>query len=132
VNKLLSLMLVVACLSRGWGATRSSVTQYGITWTFDKAYEAGQFVTGDWWVVGPVQVVGIAPAPGPAPAEAAVEIRRDQWGNTSLSNDNRMRNGSPRRDAARRAPGRVIPRRSVSHLTSRVTTRAGGRAMRRG
>ena len=34
-------------------AEASSVTQYGITWTFDKAYPVGQFVTGDWWVGRP-------------------------------------------------------------------------------
>ena len=31
------------------GAT--SVSQYGITWTFDKDYQVGQFVTGDYYVV---------------------------------------------------------------------------------
>jgi hypothetical protein len=73
---------------------RQEVSQYGITWRFDRAVRSGQFVNGDWWVVGPVSVVGITPAPGPAPDDASVDIRRDQWGNTSLSNDNRMRNGS--------------------------------------
>ena len=29
----------------------SSITQYGITWTFDKEYESGQFASGDYWVV---------------------------------------------------------------------------------
>ncbi len=37
----------------------SSITQYGITWTFDKEYPSGQFCTGDYWVVGPVTVIGI-------------------------------------------------------------------------
>jgi len=41
----------------------SSITQYGITWTFDKSYSCGQFVLGDWWVVGPVKVTGISPNP---------------------------------------------------------------------
>jgi hypothetical protein len=41
----------------------SSISQYGVTWTFDKAYEAGQFVTGDWWVVGPVTITSVSPAP---------------------------------------------------------------------
>jgi len=41
----------------------SSISQYGVTWTFDKAYESGQFVTGDHWVVGPVTVVSVAPTP---------------------------------------------------------------------
>jgi len=40
-----------------------SVSQYGITWTFDKQYQVGQFVTGDWWVIGPVAVTAIAPQP---------------------------------------------------------------------
>lgn len=42
---------------------QSSVSQYGITWTFDAPHEVGQFVTGDWWVVGPVTIVAIDPAP---------------------------------------------------------------------
>ena len=37
----------------------TSVSQYGITWTLDKDYPTGQFCTGDYWVVGPVKVVGI-------------------------------------------------------------------------
>lgn len=40
-----------------------SVEQYGITWTFDAEVEAGQFITGDWWVVGPVTVVSVTPEP---------------------------------------------------------------------
>lgn len=42
---------------------RSSIAQYGITWTFDRAYETGQFVNGDWWVVGPVTIVSVSPGP---------------------------------------------------------------------
>ncbi|NLF31432.1 MAG: hypothetical protein GX591_11180 [Planctomycetes bacterium] len=38
----------------------TSVTQYGITWTFDRDCVVGQFVTGDWWVVGPVTIIGIS------------------------------------------------------------------------
>lgn len=43
-------------------AMASSLTQYGITWTFDKAYPVGQFVSGDYWVLGPVTLIGITPA----------------------------------------------------------------------
>mgnify|MGYP007026480435 CR=1 FL=1 len=46
-----------------FAAPVSSITQYGVTWTFDKAYESGQFVSGDYWVVGPVNVVSVSPAP---------------------------------------------------------------------
>jgi MYXO-CTERM domain-containing protein len=41
----------------------SSITQYGVTWTFDKEYESGQFATGDYWVVGPVTIESVTPAP---------------------------------------------------------------------
>ena len=73
---------------------RNSISQYGITWTFDRPVASGQFITGDWWVVGPVTVTGVTPAPGPAPADAAVTIRINHWGDTTLRNDNRLRNGS--------------------------------------
>ena len=33
--------------------SESSIQQYGITWTFDKEYQCGQFVNGDYWVVDP-------------------------------------------------------------------------------
>ncbi len=42
---------------------KDRVSQYGITWTFDKPVRAGQFVNGDWYVVGPAEVVAIDPAP---------------------------------------------------------------------
>jgi hypothetical protein len=29
------------------------VSQYGITWTFDRPCIVGRFVSGDWWVTGP-------------------------------------------------------------------------------
>ena len=42
----------------------TSVSQYGITWTFDKNYTVGQFINGDYWVLDPgdgVKVVDISP-----------------------------------------------------------------------
>src|SRR5512146_1572656 len=42
---------------------KESVSQYGITWTFDKPAPVGQFVNGDWYVVGPVTVTAIDPKP---------------------------------------------------------------------
>lgn len=38
----------------------SSISQYGITWFFDKCYRVGQFVNGDYWVLGPVTVDSIS------------------------------------------------------------------------
>ena len=49
--------------SPGPVTTVSSLTKDGITWTFDKPVPAGQFVTGDYFVVGPVTVASISPAP---------------------------------------------------------------------
>lgn len=34
-----------------FSSAATSVTQHGITWTFDKDYPTGQFVTGDYYVV---------------------------------------------------------------------------------
>jgi hypothetical protein len=40
-----------------------SVSQYGITWTFEQPARAGRFVNGDWYVVGPATVKAIDPKP---------------------------------------------------------------------
>jgi len=39
----------------------SSLTQFGITWFFDKEYQVGTFANGDYWVLGPVEIVKITP-----------------------------------------------------------------------
>jgi hypothetical protein len=48
----------------------TEIAQFGITWTFNKnlstdgaagTYQYGQFVNGDYWVVGPVTIIGINP-----------------------------------------------------------------------
>jgi len=72
---------------------RLEVSQYGITWTFDKPVRTGQFINGDWWVIGPVRIVKITPSPGPVMKED-LAITLNRWGDTSLSLDTTMRNGS--------------------------------------
>jgi hypothetical protein len=42
---------------------KSSVSQYGITWTFAQPVHAGQFINGDWYVVGPATITTIDPRP---------------------------------------------------------------------
>src|SRR5687767_4669659 len=74
-------------------AKRKSVSQYGITWTFDKPATTGLFITGDWWVLGPVKIVSISPAPGPTSTEQ-LNIKINRWNDTSLKLDTTMRNGS--------------------------------------
>jgi hypothetical protein len=41
----------------------SSITKDGITWTFSHSVPVGQFVTGDYYVVGPVTITSIDPPP---------------------------------------------------------------------
>ena len=43
--------------------TATSITKDGITWTFSEAVPVGQFVNGDYYVVGPVTVTAISPQP---------------------------------------------------------------------
>ncbi|MHC4253633.1 MAG: hypothetical protein ACYS9X_31325 [Planctomycetota bacterium] len=50
-------------VARAEARLEASVAQYGITWTFAAPARVGRFVTGDWWVVGPVTVTSIDPAP---------------------------------------------------------------------
>jgi hypothetical protein len=40
----------------------TDVERHGITWTFAHPVAAGRFANGDWWVVGPVEIVQITPA----------------------------------------------------------------------
>ena len=42
---------------------KGNVSQYGITWTFQKPARVGQFINGDWYVVGPVAIKEIDPKP---------------------------------------------------------------------
>jgi hypothetical protein len=42
---------------------KESVSQYGITWTFAEPARVGQFINGDWYVVGPVIIKAIEPKP---------------------------------------------------------------------
>ena len=72
----------------------SQVSQYGITWKFDREYPVGQFVNGDWWVVGPATVVSVTPGPSPAPPNEINEADVNRWGDTALQDNKERRNGS--------------------------------------
>ncbi len=57
------LLPILAILtSQAFSAEKlKEISQHGITWTFDQPVSAGQFVNGDYWVVGPVTITAIAP-----------------------------------------------------------------------
>jgi hypothetical protein len=63
-SSLLGLLFAAALTSLTLNPAASaatSVSQHGITWTFDRDYPTGQFANGDHWVVGPVTLTSITP-----------------------------------------------------------------------
>ena len=55
------LVIMLLGMAMVHSAMQDSVTQFGITWTFDKDYEVGQFANGDWWVKGPATISSVTP-----------------------------------------------------------------------
>lgn len=53
-------LLWMACLTVA-GQTTTSITQFGIAWTFSEPREYGQFANGDYWVQGPVTITSMTP-----------------------------------------------------------------------
>jgi hypothetical protein len=88
------LLAVSTCLqAKPVISSRKEISQHGITWTFEKPVVSGQFITGDWWVIGPVKIIRITPLPGPVKTdENKLELNR--WSDTSMKVDTLMRNGS--------------------------------------
>ena len=43
---------------------QTSVTKDGITWILDRPVSVGQFINGEYYVIGPVTVIAIDPPPG--------------------------------------------------------------------
>jgi len=60
---------------------KDGVSQYGITWTFEKPAHVGQFINEDWYVVGPVTVLKIDPAPryGNEVSDDELDGREKSW-----------------------------------------------------
>ncbi len=56
------LVLIFLLAGPVWAATTDTLTRHAITWTFDGQYEYGTFANGDYWVVGPLTIIGITPA----------------------------------------------------------------------
>lgn len=84
-------------------ALSGSVSQYGITWRFDRKVRVGRFVTGDWYVVGPVTVVEIIPKPlfgrevivgGKWPLINDGAVREDKYKDVWTRNGSRLNQGA--------------------------------------
>jgi uncharacterized repeat protein (TIGR02543 family) len=61
VNRLAVFSLLVTLLFCQTIYAERQISQFGITWTFDRDYTVGQFANGDYWVFGPVTIIGIDP-----------------------------------------------------------------------
>lgn len=94
ISTLIFLLIGLTAISQtAPSELRKSISQYGIIWEFDKPMKTGQFVTGDWWVIGPATIVKITPEPGPVSVDQS-NIKINHWNDTSLKTDTTMRNGS--------------------------------------
>ncbi len=61
VNRLAASSLLVIVLLCQFTYAERQISQFGITWTFNRDYTVGQFANGDYWVLGPVTIIGRAP-----------------------------------------------------------------------
>ena len=52
-----SSIIMAALIECAFSAT--SASRDGISWNWNENREVGQYVNGDWWVVGPVTITGI-------------------------------------------------------------------------
>jgi hypothetical protein len=73
----------------------SSVTDRGgVTWTFSQPAAVGQFVTGDYFVVGEVTVTGISPAPDTAAPYKNGSVKNLPTANGHSAWDQRLNDGT--------------------------------------
>jgi hypothetical protein len=105
----------------------TTLTQHGITWTFDRDARSGTFLNGDHWVVGPVTVIHISPF-DPDPEDevdlhgAVVNPRPVLKSPYTQSFDSRIEGGTTYRrelNVARRLPLRLEPGSSLVSVRSR-------------
>ncbi len=115
------LMWLAGALAAVAAQAATSVSQYGITWTFSADRQVGQYANGDYWVVGPVTITSITPA------STVVASRASNSGGTTFVNDSVI-NGSMVNPAA----GPAVNQGFDSHLDGGATYRANLNAARPG
>lgn len=74
--------------------TASSINKDGITWTFSQAVPVGQFVNGDYYVVGPVTIIAIDPAPTTATPYENGSVKNLPTANSKSGFDSRLNDGT--------------------------------------
>jgi len=83
-KQIATALILIALISTANAATTNSISQFGITWTFNQQHEFGQFANGDYWAVGPVTIIDI----DPAPTDSAGRIMNGAMINPNGDNDN--------------------------------------------
>jgi hypothetical protein len=76
------------------GGTASSITKDGITWTFSQPVTVGQFVNGDYYVVGPVTISAIDPAPTTSSPYENGSVLNLPTANSKSGFDSRLNDGT--------------------------------------
>jgi hypothetical protein len=74
--------------------TASSITKDGITWAFSEPVPVGQFVNGDYYVVGPVTVTAISPQPTTASPYLSGSVKNLPTANGKSGFDSRLNDGT--------------------------------------
>jgi len=59
ITRIYFLLLIL--LLNQFSYAERQISQFGITWTFDKDYPVGRFANGDYWIVGLVTIIRIEP-----------------------------------------------------------------------
>jgi Bacterial Ig-like domain (group 2) len=74
--------------------TATSVSKDGVTWTFSEAVPVGQFVNGDYYVVGPVTLTKIDPAPTTSSPYENGSVKNLPTANSKSGFDSRLNDGA--------------------------------------
>jgi len=74
--------------------TAASVSKDGITWTFGQPVPVGQFVNGDYYVVGPVTISAIDPAPTTSSPYENGSVLNLPTANSKSGFDSRLNDGT--------------------------------------
>lgn len=74
--------------------TATSISKDGITWTFSQAVPVGQFVNGDYYVVGPVTITAISPAPTTSSPYENGSVKNLPTENSKSGFDSRLNDGT--------------------------------------
>jgi hypothetical protein len=117
--------------------TATSISKDGITWTFSQAVPVGQFVNGDYYVVGPVTITAIDPAPTTASPYENGSVKNLPTANSKSGFDSRLNDGTDESwwfDATLRSypPIRLKPGDSLVSSISLATIHSVPEVMRAG